>query len=66
MCGRTERSWDEERAGYACRDGNVVQVPRRSANIRDLDEIKRAPRNQIRYTAGKKEVRTTVSGIEYD
>ena len=63
---RTERGWDDECEGYACRDGKFIWVPHKSANIRDLNEVKRALRNQIRYTAGRKEVRTTVSGIEYD
>ena len=66
MCRRTEHKWDEEREGYACRDGKFICVSHKSANIRDLDEIKRAPRNQIRYIAGKTEVRITISGIEYD
>ena len=65
-CTYAERKWDKEREGYACRDGKFIETLHRSANIRDLDEIKRAPRNQIRYIAGKTEVRITISGIEYD
>ena len=65
-CGKIERGWDEERVGYACRDGKFIGVPHKSANIRDLNEVKKDLRNQIRYIAGKKEVRTTVSGVKYD
>ena len=61
-----KRSWNEEHESYTCRDGMFIEVPHKSANIRDLDEVKRAPRNQIRYIAGKTEVRITISGIEYD
>ena len=42
---KAERGWDEERAGYACRDGKFIEVPHKSAKIRDLNEVKRAPRN---------------------
>ena len=65
-CGSAGRGWDSERGSYVCSDGALVRVPRKTANVRDLDEVKRDLRNQIRYTAGKKEVRTTVAGIEYD
>ena len=47
-----KQGWDEERDDYTCRDGEFIEAPHKSANIRDLDEIKRAPRNKIRYIAG--------------
>ena len=61
-----QHGWDDEHTVYACPDGKYVRVPHRSANVRDLDEMKIVPRNSIRYTAGKKEVGTTVSGVEFD
>ena len=42
---KAEHKWDDEREGYACRDGKFIEVSHKSANIRDLDEVKRAPRN---------------------
>ena len=44
-----QRRWDDECEGYACWDGAHVHVPRRTASARDLDEIKRVPRNKIIY-----------------
>ena len=43
------RGWDDEREGYTCWDGAHVHVSCRTASVRDLDEIKRAPRNKIIY-----------------
>lgn len=66
MCGRTERSWDEEREDYACRDGIAIRVPRRSANVRDLNETKTVPRNVVLYKPNERETRITISGLKYD
>ena len=57
--------WDDEREDYSCRNGELVVVPHRTANVRDLDEMKTVPRSMIRYSAGKKELRTCISGVEF-
>ena len=57
--------WDDERGYYSCRNGEHVEVPRRSASIRDLDQTKTVRRNTITYTVSKKEPRTCVSGVEF-
>ena len=57
--------WDDEREDYSCRNGELVVVPHRSAKVRDLDKTKTVPRNMIRYSADKKELRTCISGIEF-
>lgn len=44
-----QRGRDDERDCYTCWDGAHVHVPRRTASVRDLDEIKRVPRNKIIY-----------------
>ena len=69
MCSRIVREfksgWDDEHEGYICRDGTHTYVQRRSSRIRELDNTKTAPRNGIRYRAGKKEPRIAVSGTEF-
>ena len=57
--------WYDGRASYTCWDGAHVHVPRRTANVRELDEIKTVPRSMIRYSAGKKELRIRISGVEF-
>ena len=57
--------WDDERGDYSCRNGEHVEVPHRSASVRDLDETKAVPRNMIRYSAGKREPRACISGVEF-
>ena len=57
--------WDDEREDYSCQDGELIKVPHRSANVRDLDQTKSVRRNMIRYSAGKKELRTCISGVEF-
>lgn len=52
------------RKGYNCQDGKRVEVPRRTASVRDLNEIKTVPRNMITYTVSEEHVRATVSGVE--
>ena len=41
--------WNKKHDIYACRDGNVVQVPRKTANVRDLDKVKTVPRSMVLY-----------------
>lgn len=43
-----------------------MQVPRRCANIRHLNDIKRGPRNKIIYSGNAKEPRISVPGAEFD
>ena len=57
--------WDDEREGYACRDGAHFHVQRRTANVRDLDKTKTVPRNIIMYTASKRDVRAAVFGVMF-
>ena len=65
LAGRAERGWDVRRKGYVCRDGRMVDVPRRRATARDPDEMKIAPRSGIVYRVGKKEPRIAVSGAQF-
>ena len=58
--------WDDEREDYSCRSGEHVEVPHRSASVRDLDETKTVRRNTITYIAGKGNIRITVSGVEFN
>ena len=62
---RTQLGWNCGRGRYACGDERCIEVPRRTASVRDLDETKTVPRNMIRYTTSKGEVKATISGIEY-
>ena len=57
--------WYDGRASYTCWDGAHVHVPRRTANVRDLDETKTVSKNMITYTASKKELRTCISGVTF-
>ena len=58
-------SWNSKCTHYGCRGGKLIAVPRRTADVRDLDEIKTVPRNMIMYTVSKKELRTCISGVEF-
>ena len=62
---KVEKSWNAGCAGYVCRDGVRARFPHRSANIRNLNETKIAPRNMIQYKAGQKGFCIVVSGMEY-
>ena len=42
---RVAHGWDDERDGFECQDGKFIEVLRRAASIRDLDERRTAPRN---------------------
>lgn len=61
----TARGWEDGRESYMCRDGNPIDVLHKSANVRDLDAVKSVPGSQIRYAASGKEIRITVSGVEF-
>ena len=60
-----ERGWDEGRRDYACRDGEVVAVPRRSPEVGGVNKAKTLPANTVYYIP-RKEPRITVSGVAYD
>ena len=67
---RTARGWEDARREYACLDGARIEVLRRTACVRDLDEQKTVPDSAIGY-ARDRETRTlgqriTVSGVEFD
>lgn len=62
--GIRERGWDDECEEYTCWDGACFHVPRRSVDIKNLDEIKTVPKNMITYTVSEEHVRATVSGVE--
>ena len=44
---------------------NTIVVPQGATLIIEFGERKDAPRNVIKYAAGRKEIRITVSGVEY-
>lgn len=44
----------------------LVKVPRRTANVRDLDETKTVPRNTILYTIQMRKVTTIISRVKCD
>ena len=44
---------------------NTIVVPQEAALVIEFGERKDTPRNVIKYTAGSKEIRITVSGVEY-
>ena len=52
-----------------CSDGTFVRVPRKTANVRDLDETNDIPASGVRYAKHGKTHELmpsiTVSGVEY-
>lgn len=44
---------------------NTIVVPQGATLVIEFGERKDAPRNAIKYTAGRKETTITVSGVEY-
>ena len=62
---RIERGWGERRRSYVCRDGEPITVPRRSAEVGDLNKAKMLPANAVCY-APRSELRITVSEMRYD
>ena len=56
-----ERGWNKSHRKYACRDGEPIAVPHRSAEVRDLDETKTLPANAVCY-APRSELLITASG----
>ena len=65
MDASVKSGWDDEREDYSCRNGQLIEVPRRSASVRELDKTKTVRRNMIRYSAGKREPRACISGVEF-
>ena len=52
-----------------CKDSMHVEVPCRTANIRDLDEVITLPSNGVTYEINAQEMlqpRIAVSGVEFD
>ena len=62
---RTQPGWDYGRDHYACSDEKCIEVPRRTASVRDLGKTKTVPRNRITYAVGERGARATVSGTEF-
>ena len=58
--------WCNKCARYSCRVGKRIEILRRTADVRDLDETKIVPRNRIAYAVGEDDVSATVSGVEFD
>ena len=62
--------WDWAHKQYTCRDYAHVKIPRRTANVRDLDETRKVPRNNVRYARDNRTCallpRIEVSGVEYN
>ena len=58
--------WGCKRGSYACSDKRCIEVPRRTAGVRDLDKTKTVPRNWIVYAVGQGGAKATISGIEFD
>ena len=48
-----------------CRDGREIGIPRRTTNIRDLDETKTVPRNKILYRTSKRDTKAVASGVAF-
>ena len=67
---RVERGWNCRRERYVCCDRAAVTVPRRTANVRDLDGRKTVPGSGVAYArdehSGALLPRIEVSGVEYD
>ena len=57
--------WDDEHESYTCCGGEPVEVPRRTANVRCLDETKTVPRNGIVYRTNEDEASIVASGVEF-
>ena len=61
--------WNRQRERYACRDLVYIDIIRKTANIRDIDETGEVPNNSVRYTRDKQTQvpvpRIEVSGVEY-
>lgn len=57
--------WNDERGSYTCCSGEPVEVPRRSANVRCLDETRTVPSNGIVYGAGEDGASIVASGVEF-
>ena len=61
--------WDITRRRYVCRDRMEIEVPRRTANIRGLEEWKMLPSSGVRHTRDAQEKlqpRIDISGVEFD
>ena len=61
----TQPGWDRGRGRYACGDARCIEVPRRTASVRDLGKTKTVPRNRITYAVGERGTMTTISGTEF-
>ena len=63
------RGWNCARDGYACPDRTFIELPRRTAIIRGLDEQRTVPASGIVYALdaeATKLLRTRVSNLEFD
>lgn len=58
-------SWNVKHAHYGCRDGKCIEVPRRTASVKDLRETKIIPKNRVTYAVGDEEQKITVSGTVF-
>ena len=66
---RTTTSWDATHRQYTCRDDTRVEVPCKTAFIRDLNKEKTLLSNWVRYVRDSHErlqPRIAVSGVEFD
>ena len=48
-------SWNVNHAHYGCRDGKCIEVPRRTASIKDPGETRTVPKNRVTYAVGEEE-----------
>ena len=66
---RRGAGWDAAHRQYTCRDGMPVEVPCKTAFIRNLDETKILPSSGIRHARDAKkrlQPRTVISGVEFN
>ena len=49
-----------------CLDGKSIEIPHRNASVRQLNSIKISPRNRITYKVNERDMKATVSGVEFD
>ena len=65
MGGSARLGWNCKRDEYMCRDRREIGVPRKTANVRDLDETKTVPRNKILYRTSKRDTKAVASGVAF-
>lgn len=58
-------SWNVKYTHYGCRDGKRIEVPRRTASVKDLRETKIIPKNRVTYAISEEEQKITVSGTVF-